>query len=249
MLLRLARTIGANEYRCIMKTTFPVSVSVATRRTSHGLVTLICFLLASAGSVRGQAPNEPAKATIESVRLAVSPLTPKTAEGERNLLVVWIDSTGLSNATVRLTSPAWPEVKTKAVAELMAGGDTVELEVPPLTAATPVTVRIETPAGQRDFGPFTLQPPRKWTVYLTQHTHTDIGYTRPQTEILAGAPALHRLRAGLLRPDRQLPGRRALPLDVRDLLGGARVPRRPRRPSRSSASRNGSRKGASKSAA
>ena len=25
---------------------------------------------------------------------------------------------------------------------------------------------------------------RKWTVYLTQHTHTDIGYTRPQTEIL-----------------------------------------------------------------
>ena len=168
-----------------MKTTFPVSVSVATRRTSHGLVTLLCFLLASAGSVRGQAANEPAKATIESVRLAVSPLTPKTAEGERNLLVVWIDSTGLSNATVRLTSPAWPEVKTKAVAELMAGGDTVELEVPPLTAATPVTVRIEAPAGQRDFGPFTLQPPRKWTVYLTQHTHTDIGYTRPQTEILA----------------------------------------------------------------
>jgi len=45
-------------------------------------------------------------------------------------------------------------------------------------------VRIETPAQQRDFGPFTLQPPRQWTVYLVQHTHTDIGYTRPQTEIL-----------------------------------------------------------------
>ena len=29
-----------------------------------------------------------------------------------------------------------------------------------------------------------LLPVKKWTVYLIQHTHTDIGYTRPQTEIL-----------------------------------------------------------------
>ena len=28
-------------------------------------------------------------------------------------------------------------------------------------------------------------PERNWTVYLVQHTHTDIGYTKPQTEILA----------------------------------------------------------------
>jgi glycosyl hydrolase family 38 len=31
---------------------------------------------------------------------------------------------------------------------------------------------------------FTMQPVKQWTVYLVQHTHTDIGYTRPQTEIL-----------------------------------------------------------------
>jgi len=31
---------------------------------------------------------------------------------------------------------------------------------------------------------FVLNPPRKWTIYLVQHSHTDIGYTRPQTEIL-----------------------------------------------------------------
>ena len=231
-----------------MKTTFPVSVSVATRRTSHGLVTLLCFLLASAGSVRAQAPGEPGKASIESVRLAVSPLTPKTAEGERNLLVVWIDSTGLSNATVRLTSPAWPEVKAKAVAELMAGGDTVDVEVPPLTAATPVTVRIETSAGQRDFGPFTLQPPRKWTVYLTQHTHTDIGYTRPQTEILA--EHLRYIDYALDYCDLT----DSNPDDARfrwtcETSWAVRDTSRADRPSRSSASRNGWRKGASKSAA
>lgn len=26
---------------------------------------------------------------------------------------------------------------------------------------------------------------RDWTIYLVQHTHTDIGYTKPQTEILS----------------------------------------------------------------
>ncbi|MBK7410360.1 MAG: hypothetical protein IPJ40_21260 [Saprospirales bacterium] len=32
--------------------------------------------------------------------------------------------------------------------------------------------------------PFSLEPLREWTIYLVQHSHTDIGYTRPQTEIL-----------------------------------------------------------------
>lgn len=159
------------------------SVSIL-HSSSRGLVARLCFLLALAGGVHAQAPNEPAKAAIESVSLAVSPLVPKIAEGERNLVVATIVSAGLSNVTVRLTSLAWPAPKTRTVAELGAGRQTVDLEVPLLTAATPVTVRLETAAGPQDFGPFTLQPPRKWTVYLTQHTHTDIGYTRPQTEIL-----------------------------------------------------------------
>ena len=29
-----------------------------------------------------------------------------------------------------------------------------------------------------------LEPVRPWTIYFVQHTHTDIGYTRPQSEIL-----------------------------------------------------------------
>ena len=33
--------------------------------------------------------------------------------------------------------------------------------------------------------PVTLVPPKKWEIYFVQHTHTDIGFTRPQSEILA----------------------------------------------------------------
>ena len=46
---------------------------------------------------------------IHSLSLAVSPLVPKAAQGERNILVASIDSTGLTNATLTLASPSWPQ--------------------------------------------------------------------------------------------------------------------------------------------
>jgi alpha-mannosidase len=80
-----------------------------------------------------------------------------------------------------------------------------ELEIPgiPKTRFTlePGFTRVETmiPSG-RDTGAvkakvtiegkapyykdFRINPVKKWTIYLVQHSHTDIGYTRPQTEIL-----------------------------------------------------------------
>mgnify|MGYP003623885749 CR=1 FL=1 len=40
--------------------------------------------------------------------------------------------------------------------------------------------------GNKSIGSTTVtaKPVKKWTIYLVQHTHTDIGYTKPQTEIL-----------------------------------------------------------------
>ena len=147
-------------------------------------VGLLLFGLALGVGV-SRAENSPSAAgNIQSLSLAVSPLVPRAAQGEHNILVVSIDSTGLTNATLTLTSPNWPQSLKQTVPSLPKGKHHVEVEVAPLTGPTPVTVRIESAGLNREFGPFTLVPPRKWTLYLTQHAHTDIGYTRPQTEIL-----------------------------------------------------------------
>jgi hypothetical protein len=125
-----------------------------------------------------------AVANIQALSLAVSPLVPRAAQGEHTTVVVSIDSTGVTNATLILASPNWPQSIKQAVPSLPKGKHAVEVEVAPLTGPTPVTVSVESDGRTREFGSFTVAPPRKWTVYLTQHTHTDIGYTRPQTDIL-----------------------------------------------------------------
>ena len=162
----------------------PISVSVHPHTSCEIILIFLSFLIAVPGSICAQAPSAPVMAAVRTLSLAASPLVPKTAEGERNVLIVTIDSAGLSNVTVRLTSQAWPQPWARTLPALAPGKQTVDFEVPLLSVATSVAVQLQTPNEQREFGPFTVQPPRKWIVYLAQHTHTDIGYTRPQTEIL-----------------------------------------------------------------
>ena len=50
--------------------------------------------------------------------------------------------------------------------------------------------------------PFTLVPPKKWEIYFVQHSHTDIGYTRPQSEILAEQCAISIMHL-IIATDRQ----------------------------------------------
>ena len=54
----------------------------------------------------------------------------------------------------------------------------------PVEVAASLQVQLEMREMRRTITA-TVAPVRHWTVYLVQHTHTDIGYTRPQTEILA----------------------------------------------------------------
>lgn len=67
---------------------------------------------------------------------------------------------------------------------LKFGYNAVNLGLPAVTK--PVKVKLKVAAG--DFtlnNTVTLDPVREWTVSFIQHSHTDIGYTRSQTEILA----------------------------------------------------------------
>lgn len=68
--------------------------------------------------------------------------------------------------------------------DLKYGFNAIRLTVPQVRQKSELKVSIKTgkrPPLRRNL---TLEPVRPWTVYFVQHTHTDIGYTRPQTEIL-----------------------------------------------------------------
>ena len=58
------------------------------------------------------------------------------------------------------------------------------VKLAPVSAPTTLQVRLEMGTVRKSIS-VEVAPVRHWTVYLVQHSHTDIGYTRPQTEILA----------------------------------------------------------------
>jgi alpha-mannosidase len=58
------------------------------------------------------------------------------------------------------------------------------MKLQPVTKPTPLDIELTMGAITQHITT-TITPVRHWTVYLVQHTHTDIGYTRSQTEILA----------------------------------------------------------------
>lgn len=121
---------------------------------------------------------------IKSASVHASPLIRVGAQGETHALVTTLDSGGVTNITLRLSSPAWPEPRSQTLEKLAPGAQDVTVEVPAFAGPIQVSVELATADWKRAFGPFEVVPPRRWTVYLTQHTHTDIGYTRPQIEIL-----------------------------------------------------------------
>jgi len=75
-----------------------------------------------------------------------------------------------------------PNVITKSF-RLEPGFDRVQLLLPVSVDTSRFNATIET-GGKTNVVEVKVHPVRPWTIYLVQHTHTDIGYTRPQTEIL-----------------------------------------------------------------
>ncbi len=63
------------------------------------------------------------------------------------------------------------------------GYNSVTLNIPEIVNAGNMTATV-TMNGRPSQVSFAVNPVRKWIIYLVEHTHTDIGYTRPQDEIL-----------------------------------------------------------------
>jgi alpha-mannosidase len=57
--------------------------------------------------------------------------------------------------------------------------------VPMVQSAKKITIQMKCEDGSVQRLTTIVEPVKKWEIYLVQHSHTDIGYTRPQSEILA----------------------------------------------------------------
>ena len=69
------------------------------------------------------------------------------------------------------------------VSEVGFGYNYIRVKIPEVSEETEVNYRLEI-AGKTWSGILNLQPVKKMQVNFVQHTHTDIGYTRSQTDIL-----------------------------------------------------------------
>jgi hypothetical protein len=70
-------------------------------------------------------------------------------------------------------------------ADLKKGNNSFLVTVPAVQKNKKINFSSSISGGNAIKTAFVLTPPRKWELYLVQHAHTDIGYTRPQSEILA----------------------------------------------------------------
>ncbi len=70
-------------------------------------------------------------------------------------------------------------------ADLKKGINRYLVTVPAVTRPKKTMVTVKIDDGTATSYSVNVVPVKKWEIYLVQHSHTDIGYTRPQSEILA----------------------------------------------------------------
>jgi len=122
---------------------------------------------------------------IFSVQWVPSPFVIRTPEGERQVLTAEITSGGLEDASCRISSDAWPEEEAFQLGDIPVGTYPFEFQLPVADKEIKINVSFKSKTHNKEWKDIVLEQPKHWTVYLVQHVHTDIGYTRPQTEILA----------------------------------------------------------------
>jgi len=67
---------------------------------------------------------------------------------------------------------------------LQPGFNRMDIHLPMVEVPREMQAEVRIGKGSAELIPFRLEAVKPWEIYLVQHTHSDIGYTRPQTEIL-----------------------------------------------------------------
>ena len=113
------------------------------------------------------------------VRTKVWPAVYKSDKGLMQRVWVTVDHEGkAASATLRLGDQS-QRVK------LEAGENRFFFEVPEVSSAQNLPLTVTRGKEELATETVTIEPVRHWRMNLVQHTHTDIGYTRSQMEILA----------------------------------------------------------------
>jgi hypothetical protein len=118
-------------------------------------------------------------AAKERAELAALPAVVRDAVGNYQPLVLSVIHLGEPVDAIISTSFGKEERRT-----LELGGNRFDLRHPEVKEPTDITVRVRVADKDVYVLSATVAPVRHWTVNLVQHAHTDVGYTRPQTEIL-----------------------------------------------------------------
>lgn len=105
-------------------------------------------------------------------------LAPAVSAGKQQLMIDIMHFGAKTKATIKVDG------KSIATKELGFGYNSITAGIDVVKQKRDVLVEIAT-KEQKHKIPVTLSPSRDWTVNFVQHSHTDIGYTRPQNEILA----------------------------------------------------------------
>lgn len=115
----------------------------------------------------------------ESLTLESLPAIQETESGKFQTLIAevnYLDEPALTQVYVN-------DELTKEI-ELESGIQAIELLIPLVDRETEVRVRLVNPNTELKANAI-VKPVKKWKVNFVQHSHTDIGYTRSQMEILA----------------------------------------------------------------
>ena len=146
------------------------------------LFVLVLLVSSTIGSAMGE--SFVYKGKIVSATFTALPLIQKTAEGDRQVVAVELNSDGLKEFSIQVSAKGWPEQKPISLGELPKGTKQVELSVPASVKNKSMSVLFQWAGKKQRISGVPIKYPKEWTIYLVQHTHTDIGYTKPQTEIL-----------------------------------------------------------------